>query len=125
PVAARSYGSGPPVFLVHGWGGSSAQMNGFVDELVRRGYEAITIDLPAHGESAGKRTEVVECSEALLAAARRFGDPVGVIAHSFGAAATTLAVQRGLKVGALVFVAPLPSLEHGLHQFAIRARLPI
>lgn len=124
-VAARVYGEGRPVFLVHGWGGSGDQMAGFVDALVERGYQAVVLDLPAHGASAGKKTQVVECSDALLAAARAFGEPTGIIAHSFGAAAATLALSRGLTAEALVFLAPLPSLDHGVHQFAQRARLPL
>jgi pimeloyl-ACP methyl ester carboxylesterase len=124
-VAARVYGEGRPVFLVHGWGGSGEQMAGFVDALVARGHQAVVLDLPAHGASAGKRTQVVECSDALLAAARIFGDPAGVIAHSFGASVTTLGLARGLIAEALVFVAPLPSLAQGVQQFAQRARLPL
>ena len=30
-----------------------------------------------------------------------------------------------LAVGALVFIAPLPSMDHGLRQFALRARVPL
>ncbi len=124
-VAVYSYGQGRPVFVVHGWGGSALQMSGFIDALVARGYRAVTVDLPAHGESSGKQTNVVECSDVLLALARHFGSPVGVIAHSFGAAVSVLAQQRGLRAGALSFIAPLPSLEYGVHQFALRAHLPL
>lgn len=124
-TVARVHGRGSPVLLVHGWGGAGHQMAGFVDALVERGYRAITIDLPAHGGSPGKRTNVFECRDVLLRAARRFGDPVGIIAHSFGAPVAALAVRSGLSTGALVFVAPLPSMDHGLHQFAARARLPL
>lgn len=117
------YGEGPPVFLVHGWGGRGAQMNGFVDTLVRRGYSAITLDLPAHGAARG-RTNVRESSESLLALQRKFGASRGVIAHSYGAAATAYAVRHGLSADALVFLAPLPSLEVGMSQFASRASVP-
>ncbi len=125
PITAQAYGAGRPVFVVHGWGGSALQMSAFVDALVERGYRAVTFDLPAHGESRERQTNVVECAEVLLALARHFGAPAGVIAHSFGAAVAVLAQQRGLGAGALTFVAPLPSLEYGVHQFAARAHLPV
>jgi pimeloyl-ACP methyl ester carboxylesterase len=67
---------------------------------------------------------VLECSDVLLEMARRYGSPVGVIAHSFGAAATCLAVKRGLVTDALTFIAPLPSLDYGVEQFAARTQLP-
>lgn len=121
----RGSGDAAPVFLVHGWGGAASQMAGFVDALVERGHRAITIDLPAHGESPGRRTNVLECRDVLLGAARRFGEPRGIIAHSFGGPVAALAVREGLAVGALVFIAPLPSMDHGLRQFALRARVPL
>ncbi|HWW61577.1 MAG TPA: hypothetical protein VN181_09430, partial [Thermoanaerobaculia bacterium] len=36
-VAAWSWGSGPVILLVHGWGGFAAQMQSFVAPLVREG----------------------------------------------------------------------------------------
>ncbi len=124
-AVAHVYGEGRPVFVVHGWGGSALQMSCFVDDVVRRGYRAIAIDLPAHGESPGKQTNVLECSDVLLALGRRFGAPAGIIAHSFGAAASVLAVKRGLTVDALSLIAPLPSLDYGVAQFAARTHLPL
>ncbi len=124
PFTATRYGTGQPVLLVHGWGGRGAQMNGFVDELVERGYAAVTLDLPAHGASSGARTHAIESSEALLALCRAVGAPRGVIAHSYGAAATCLAAGRGMPSEAFVFIAPLPSLDVAVEQFASRAVLP-
>src|SRR5690348_3939540 len=37
PVAVWTWGSGPPVLLVHGWGGYGGQMQPFVVPLVRAG----------------------------------------------------------------------------------------
>lgn len=124
-VVTHAYGRGRVVFVVHGWGGSALQMSSIVDELVRRGFRAVTVDLPAHGESHGKQTNVLECSEVLLAMARHYGMPSGIVAHSFGGAASVLALQRGLSTDALSFIAPLPSLDYGVRQFAERAHVPL
>jgi pimeloyl-ACP methyl ester carboxylesterase len=124
-VRARVHGQGQPVFLVHGWGGEGQQMSAFVDAVVARGYQAVTVDLPAHGASTGTTTNLLECRDALLALGRELGNPALVVAHSFGAAAVALAEERGLGAEALVFIAPLPSLEVGIEQFARRAGIPV
>src|SRR5687767_9628102 len=48
PVVGRSWGEGPVVLLVHGWGGHSGQLWKWVDPLVRAGYQAVAVDLPGH-----------------------------------------------------------------------------
>ena len=44
--AGQSWGSGPLVYLVHGWGGCRAHMAVFVKPLVAAGYRVIAFDLP-------------------------------------------------------------------------------
>ena len=47
----ETYGSGPPVVLLHGFTslGSSWVRRGWIDALA--GFRAVTLDLPGHGES--------------------------------------------------------------------------
>jgi pimeloyl-ACP methyl ester carboxylesterase len=103
-VAAWSWGSGPVVYLVHGWGGRAEQLGAFVAPLVARGLRVIAMDGPGHGESAGRRTSGVEIGRALADVAARYGPARGVIAHSLGAAAATFAVREGLPVQRLAFI---------------------
>ena len=44
-------GSGAPIMLLHGWGGSSKSLAGLADFLVNGGYRVINVDLPGFGES--------------------------------------------------------------------------
>ena len=105
-VAAWSWGSGPVVYLVHGWGGRAEQLGAFVAPLVGRGFRVIAMDGPGHGESSGRRTSGVEIGRALAEVAAQCGPARGVIAHSLGAAAATFAVREGLAVERLAFVGP-------------------
>jgi pimeloyl-ACP methyl ester carboxylesterase len=105
-VAAWSWGSGPVVYLVHGWGGRAEQLGAFVVPLVARGLRVIAMDGPGHGESSGRRTSGVEIGRALADVAAQHGPARGVIAHSLGAAAATFAVREGLRVERLAFVGP-------------------
>jgi len=97
-------GQGPAVYLLHGWGGSSAQLTSFVPELRARGFSVVAIDAPAHGESGGARSTLLHFSRALRAVALREGEPHAVVAHSLGGAATAHAIREGLAVGRAVFL---------------------
>lgn len=116
-LAARAFGSGPIVLLVHGWEGRGTQLGRFVDPLVQAGFRVIALDLPAHGESAGTRTDLIECTEALRKVGRDLGPVAAIVAHSFGGAITTLALERGLDAAAVVLIASPSSIRDVLRRF--------
>jgi pimeloyl-ACP methyl ester carboxylesterase len=105
-LAAWDFGDGPTVLLAHGWSGHAAQMSAFVPALVAAGYHVVCFDQPAHGHSGGRRTNMLEFRDAVLTVGRRLGPLAGVIAHSLGATATLLALDRGLRADRLVLMAP-------------------
>lgn len=112
-VAVETWGFGPPVYLMHGWGGWRGQLGSFVAPLVEANRRVVAVDAPGHGESSPgflgpRRGAAVEFAEALRAAAQAHGAPTAVIGHSLGAATAALAVRDGLAVGRLAFVAPSP-----------------
>lgn len=110
-VAGRSWGEGPAVLLVHGWGGQSGQMTPLVEPVVAAGFRAVAMDLPGHGESAGRVSSLIHCASAVARVAALFGPVQGLAAHSFGAAAGTYALSRGLAVQRAVFFAPPARFE--------------
>ena len=105
-LSGTSWGAGPTVLLVHGWAGHRAQMTALVAPLTGAGFRVVAADMPAHGESGGKLSSVVHFANALREIATRFGPLRGLVAHSFGAAATTHALANGLAVERVVFIAP-------------------
>jgi pimeloyl-ACP methyl ester carboxylesterase len=105
-LAAWDFGDGPTVLLTHGWSGHAAQMSAFVPALVAAGYHVVCFDQPAHGHSDGQRTNMLEFRDAILTVGRRLGPLAGVIAHSLGATASLLALDRGLRADRLVLLAP-------------------
>jgi hypothetical protein len=40
-LAVTTWGQGPGVLLMHGWGGARAQMTGFVEPLLVAGYRVV------------------------------------------------------------------------------------
>ena len=115
PVAVWTWGSGPPVLLVHGWGGYGGQMQPFVEPLVRAGYQAVVFDAPAHGESGpsqlgARRTTLFDFAYVIDAIGREKNGLAGIIAHSGGSTAVAWALLTAeWQAGALAFIAPMAS----------------
>jgi len=105
-IAAWSWGRGPSVLLLHGWGGHAGQLAPFVAPLRRRGFRVVAFDLPGHGESSGRQASIRHFARAIGEGAEAFGPLAGIVAHSFGGAAATLAFDHGLYARAAVYVAP-------------------
>ena len=101
-----SWGSGPTVLLVHGWGGRGSQLAAFVEPLVARGFSVAAFDAPAHGDSDGTQVTLPEMVAALRTVATIHAPIHAVVAHSLGAVTTARAVHDGLAAGALVFIGP-------------------
>lgn len=86
---------GPAVLLMHGWGGDRAQMTGLVDPLLFAGYRVVAYDQPAHGESDGRMTNLLEIAPTMDLIARQEGRFDVIIAHSFGTLITSYALVNG------------------------------
>ena len=105
-MKAWSWGNGPTVLLVHGWNGRATQLGGFVEPLVARGYRVVAFDAFGHGESPGSSMSLPELASCIRQVSDELGGLYGVIAHSMGGAATTLALSDGLQLERAVFVSP-------------------
>jgi len=105
-MKAWSWGEGPTVILVHGWNGRATQLGSFVEPLVELGYQVVAFDAFGHGESPGTSMSLPELASCIRQVADELGDIYGVVAHSMGGAATTLALSEGLQVERAVFISP-------------------
>jgi pimeloyl-ACP methyl ester carboxylesterase len=109
----------PAVLLAHGWGGSAAQMRGFVFPLLQAGYRVIAYDQPAHGVSEGKLTGLPDFADVLGEVATHYGNVHGVIAHSLGGAGAALALAWGkAHYRRIVLVSPPSDLVGYSRRFA-------
>jgi pimeloyl-ACP methyl ester carboxylesterase len=119
-------GNGPSVLLMHGWGGARAQMTGFVDPLLAAGYRLVAYDQPAHGESDGKMTNVLEIAPTMDLVMKHEGKFAAIIAHSFGTLITSYAlVKRNFPPPArLVYFGSFNRLMDALPRFQAQAKLP-
>jgi len=116
-------GDAPAVLLVHGWGGHAGQMLLLAEALAARGLQALLLDMPAHGRSAGSTSNLPQFARAVEYVAARLQASgltlQAVVAHSLGANAAAHALSRGLAVQRLVMLAP-PASPHAYTQLFAR-----
>ncbi len=126
-LAVTSWGEdGPSVLLMHGWGGARAQMTGFVEPLLASGYRVVAYDQPAHGESDGRMTNILEIAPTMDLVMRREGKFDAIIAHSFGTIVTSYALARRNfpAPSKLVYLGSFNRLLDSLPRFQAMANLP-
>lgn len=115
------------VLLVHGWEHRASFWGAFAQGLVTAGYRVMAFDGPAHGASTGRRTTLPTFGAAIQAVANHAGGIWGVVAHSFGAAATAgLPVQfnGGQLLPRLVLLSVPGSTPAVFQRFADLLHLP-
>lgn len=122
-VVGETWGSGPIVFLIHGWGGWGTQLGAFVAPMVEAGYRVVSVDMPSHGTSeAGvlgpHASHIVEFAETIVALTDKMGPPHAVIAHSLGASSAVIAMQNGTNTEKAVFIAPMANPADYIRGFA-------
>lgn len=93
---AWSWGSGPLVVFVHGWGGRGVQLAPLARHVAAQGFEAVVFDVTAHGASSGWRAGFADFVADLGALVQRLDKPVhAYVGHSAGGLAMMAA--RALK----------------------------
>lgn len=119
-----SYGySKKKVLLVHGWAGRSTQLFAFADKLLEKGYMVISFDGPAHGQSTGKATNMLDFLETLKVIQTEYGPFEAAIGHSFGGISLYNAVTDFLNVKTLVTIGAANKISHILERFVENLRL--
>ncbi|RMF69612.1 MAG: alpha/beta fold hydrolase [Calditrichaeota bacterium] len=117
-----TWGEGPAVLLVHGWGGCAAQMAPLAKELAGAGQRVVAFDALAHGDSPGRRTDILEMSEIIKDLHDRLGGFRAVVAHGMGATAAVAAIREGVSVEKLVTIGAAASVDFYLAQLARQLR---
>lgn len=83
------------VLIVHGWTSEVSFMTALAEPVRRAGFRVVLMDMPAHGASEGRATNLIDCARAALAVGREIGPVSGIVAHSFGGMIALLAMEGG------------------------------
>ncbi len=95
---ARGYrwnkGGARKVLIAHGFNSSVASFDHFIRPLIKKGYEVLAFDAPAHGYSTGKKINAIIYKEMILLINERFGPIKSFMGHSFGGLGLGLALEE-------------------------------
>lgn len=69
---------------MHGWSGRATQFTAIIKVLLQKNYHVYSIEAPAHGESAQRKTHMLEFVDALQTVIKKFGPFQYAIGHSLG-----------------------------------------
>ncbi len=113
-------GNGPVVLLVHGWEGSTSNLSTLAKSLLAADLKVVLFDLPAHGFSPGKKTNLLEISHIIKKLAETEGGDgyfKAIIAHSFGAACAGHAIKKGVKTDHFISISSPTNMDFIFDQF--------
>jgi pimeloyl-ACP methyl ester carboxylesterase len=88
------------------------------------GFRVVLFDAPAHGASMGRQASLPQFAKALREVANAVGPVYGLVGHSLGGAAVSLAMRHGLAAERAVLLAPPADVFLFSHAFAEHLRIP-
>jgi pimeloyl-ACP methyl ester carboxylesterase len=123
-LAVWTWGQGPVVVMTHGWGGRAGRFSAIAGALVQADFRVVLFDAPAHGASMGRQASLPQFARALRDVADAIGPVHGLIGHSLGGAAVSLAMRDGLHAESAVLLAPPADVVLFSDAFAEHLRIP-
>jgi hypothetical protein len=87
-------GGSRKVLIAHGFNSSVASFDQYIRPLVKKGYEVLAFDAPAHGRSTGKTINAAIYKDMILAIHEKYGPVKSFMAHSFGGLGVCLALEE-------------------------------
>lgn len=123
-IRVWSWGEGPTVLFIHGWGGRGTQISSFIEPLNQKGFRVMSFDMPAHGESQGIQTNVFIIAKVLNQIVNQIDNFHGVITHSFGGIVLGHSFQSQAAPHCLVLICPPAVVHTALNKFSDTLKLP-
>ena len=128
-LKAYEWGKGDrTILLVHGWESRGTALRTFVPLLLKAGFRVVAFDGPAHGDSEGKRTNLIHFAGAVVAMIRQLGQVESIIAHSFGGATSMYALSQlepQMSINKIVLVSTPAKMTNVIGDAASTMKLPM
>lgn len=114
----------PIILLVHGWTATATCFVNFIDPLLERGYQVISYDAIAHGETSGMSVSLTEWADTVLSVMEYVGKVYCIMGHSLGAGAIVIASSLKIETDKIVLISPVSDLSKVTDQFAAALSIP-
>jgi pimeloyl-ACP methyl ester carboxylesterase len=122
-ICTKTYGTGPTILCLHGWGGSSDSFIKIIDPLVKEGYQVITMDLPGHGNSSGKESSLFDFIASTTLLLETIPQLYAIIGHSIGGLAAMNLVARNQSVTKIITISTPSSINTILNTYKVNLNL--
>lgn len=119
-ISVRIWGddNNETVLLSHGWGGRATQFYAFIQPLVDAGFRVVGFDAPAHGDSEGKQSNMIDVASIIAQIEKEEGPFKAIIGHSFGTSTALLAISKfKVKAEKLVLIAYVADVQWVIELF--------
>jgi pimeloyl-ACP methyl ester carboxylesterase len=113
----------PYILFVHGWSSLGLRWESWIPQLFAKGWAAVAFDQRGHGRSDGELCSLPDFVRTTTAVARHYGNPEGVVAHSLGGTAVTLALDDGWTTKRVVLIGAAADVQGATRRFARFVRL--
>lgn len=107
------------VLILHGFESSVVNFDRYIPPLLKKGFEVLAFDAPAHGRSTGKRIHAVDYKNFILHILDQYGPVKNFITHSFGGLALSLVLDEipHDESWKAVLIAPATESTTAMNQF--------
>ena len=111
--------NGKTILICHGFSSYAYKFEKYVSPLKKEGFDVLAFDAPAHGNSDGKLINAAIYKKAILETEKQFGPVYGIMGHSLGGLAASLAFEElsNNQNRKLVLVAPATETQRALDNF--------
>ena len=107
------------VLILHGYESSVTNFDRYIRPLIKKGYEVLAFDAPAHGRSGGKKINAPLYKRMIQEIHKKYGPVQSYMAHSFGGLAVSLALEEISHTAdyRLVLIAPATETSTAINSF--------
>ncbi len=110
--------NGKKILILHGFDSCSYKFEKYIRPLKKEGFNIYSFDAPGHGISDGKTINSLQYKNAIIKMEETFGPFYGIMAHSIGGLAVSLATENLVNLQKLILIAPAVEITRPIESFA-------
>ncbi len=105
--------------ILHGFESSVVNFEIYIDALIKKGYQVLAFDAPAHGRSSGKKITVIMYKDLVHYIWKHYGPIDAFITHSFGGLTLSLVLEElpHSESTKIVLIAPAAETKTAIDNF--------